>query len=173
MSYNINEHQTHIDRCTKALAIDKNDLDNEVIHQPQLFNEVSQHYVQALAQRDMLKQEVDLAKAQLDTHLRTEYVNEGVKYTEASLANTIIQHPEYQKAVTEHLAWAHLTNAWGALKESFMQRSYALKDLAALYISGYYAEAAIKEPQQGAIARKAANVIERQGAKRARLTGEN
>lgn len=148
--YNIQESHKLLDDYTDALKIDKLALDNELTDHPELLNAIGREYARCMAMRDNKKHDHDLAIAATDKRLRTRYSDEGVKITEARLEKELLEHPAVQNAFTEYAMWKHMTEAWLALKESMNARGYALRDLAALYIAGYYSHAPVKAAEKDA-----------------------
>jgi hypothetical protein len=132
-----------IDEFRKYLKIDKQALDDEVMQQPALFFEVSEAYVQAVAERDALKEE--LAVTDADLYQAVKGSNE--KSTDTFIKSKVQAASDHQKAFTEWLEAKEYADRLGALKDAFFQRSEMLKALGRLYASNYFEQAALKPTQ--------------------------
>jgi preprotein translocase subunit SecA len=126
------------DRYESMLKIDKHALDDELIEQPQYYSDVSQRLATTISYRDEAKAEVEGTRAMIDQQIRREAVENAEKITESAIGNRVIQHPEYQKVQIVYAAWTDRYNRWMGLKESIIQRGYALKDLVALFAADYW-----------------------------------
>ena len=120
------------------LQIDKTELDEELIQQPTLFYKISHELEMILSQRDKAKQHMDVIYAQLDGDYRAELEEEGEKYTEAVIKNSILIDKEHQASMDEYTKWKEKASVLGALKDAFSQRSYMLRDLVSLTVANYY-----------------------------------
>lgn len=129
---------------SESLLIDKYSLDVSIIEQPTVYNNVGVGYANAMSARDFARAELDRAKAEADREVRNQALDDNIRITEAQIANRILEDEIYQAANRDYLNWKALTEKWLVLKESFGQRSYALRDMCQLWISGYYADAAIQ-----------------------------
>lgn len=121
-----------------ALTIDKHALDEELIRQPQYFSDVSDEYALAISERDLAKDELKAEDARLFLLHKRKAEEDGEKTTQDLLNARVAADPAHARAFARSLA-ANVTAArWDGLKESFGQRSHALKDLAKLYETGYF-----------------------------------
>jgi hypothetical protein len=136
----INKSDADLDRLEGGLKIDKYRLDDELIEQAHYYNEVAQRFADAVSYRDEAKAELEGTKAKLALGIRMEYAQANQKITESTVDAQVIAHPEYQNALTALAAWSDRVNRWSGLRDSIHQRGYALKDLSALYIAGYWAD---------------------------------
>jgi hypothetical protein len=126
---------SQLDDFSRRLKVDKNSLDDELVDQPDVFYRVGVQYALAISRRDRAytrRKEVE-GEALLRVRER-----EG-RVTDTQAKELVSADPEVQAAYREYQAWASLASRWEYLKEAFAQRSYVLKDLAALWIAGYYA----------------------------------
>lgn len=127
-----------LEQLKKRLEIDKMSLDDEIIGQPALFYEVSEAYVEAIGTRDMLKEQLATSDAQLDGEVRLDLEKAEVKITEGMVKSEIQISKKHEKAFKAYIAAKTIADKLGVLKDSFEQRSHALKHLANLYVSNYY-----------------------------------
>lgn len=137
---NIQETHKLYEQLNEALKINKDDLDNEWVNQPELFNEAGRSYARCMAQRDQCEQEYKLVQAEVDRRLRELHADS--KPTEVRLKNMVTEHVEVQNAFTEMNMWNHMTEAFKVLKEAYTHRRDALKELVNLHLAGYYGHTA-------------------------------
>lgn len=128
----------------QRLAIDKLSLDDEFVQQPQLFYSVSEAYVEAVALRDTLKEELSTVDAELDGLVREEFEKRELKATEAMVKGEIQIHPKHKKAFDKWIAAKTEADKLAALKEAFHQRSFMLRDLASLYVANYFDQSSVQ-----------------------------
>jgi hypothetical protein len=122
------------------LRIDRNALDVALEIQPDMFYRVSKNLVLCISKRDAAKQELQEIESAVDAQIRRD----------ASIAGEKVTNPEVESlkgldkgvlVAKEELAALNLrVGKWSALKEAFLQRSYALKELVALYSANYYGD---------------------------------
>lgn len=127
-----------VDEFKKYLAINKADLDEELIRQPTLFHEVSEAYTLAASERDAIKEDMAVIDAELDAEVRGKFEKAGNKYTEAMVKNEVQSHALHRQAFEVHAKAKLLADKLQALKDSFHQRRYMLQELCTLYATGYF-----------------------------------
>lgn len=147
------------DKYKAKLVIDKHSLDNEGVAQAQLFADIAEKHVECASHRDEAYQNYKTTEAQQNLRMRQDALDEGRKVTETMLESLVITSRPYQIAKDAHLTWKALADKWEALRESAAQRSYILKDLAALWLGGYYSSASTNASQ---------NVVEKRVAQEVR-----
>lgn len=133
-----------VDELRELLAIDKHSLDDEIQKQPQLFFKVSEAQVSAAARRDYLKEEIKRVDAELHAKHRRLIEKTGSRATDAAVTAAIQADPDHQRAVDAHINAAKEADLLVALKESFSQRSYMLRDLATLFVANYFESSSMK-----------------------------
>lgn len=131
------------------LKIDKNNLDEAIQRQPLLYYEVAQKHALAVSQRDEKYDAVKVTDALLSLEIRERFNEEGVKATEALVTAKVLEHTEHSKVVTDHMRAKYIADELLALKESFSQRSYMLRELVELYVSGYYTSDSVQPKRLG------------------------
>ena len=122
----------------RALRIDEDDLDSNLVSQPGLFYQVAESLVAANARRDTLKLRVEEVTAELDQSIRAEAAATETKITEAGIQNQLRTLPRIKDLRQEYVDACAESERWGALKEAYHQRSYMLKELVALQLSQLY-----------------------------------
>jgi hypothetical protein len=126
------------DKLKQQIIIDKHGLDEELVHQPHLFQRVAENYAWAVSFRDDARQNLKLTESNVSLQLRRTAVEEHEKLTESGIEARIHVDPKYSAMYEDWLSWKAIAEQWEALRESYAQRAYALKDLVALYVAGYY-----------------------------------
>lgn len=131
------------------LAINKSELDDEVIRQPVLFYTISEQLTDAIAERDAAKEELAATDADLDGQWRKKLAaTKGTaRVTEKQVENHVLTSAAHEKAFDDYLKAKTRADKLLALKEAFQQRSYMLRDLVSLYSANYYEVSAIKPTQ--------------------------
>lgn len=133
-----------IEALKDRLLINKHGLDDEFIQQPSLFFEVSETYVLAVSTRDALKEELATVDAELDGVMRKAAEKRSERITEPQVKMAIQSHPKHTSASNNYLEAKEAAALLEALKESFSQRSYMLRDLASLYVANYYEQSSMQ-----------------------------
>lgn len=130
----------------EKLKIDKNDLDEELIQQSQLYYEAGSQYAKAASRSAFLKEQLRKVQSEVDLEIRAQAIEAGDKVTETMVYNKSILDPRYKQAFYEYATSCQEVDEMSALKEAFSQRAYLLKDLVALYLNGYFISNAEKIP---------------------------
>lgn len=127
-------------RLESAIKIDKHALEDTLLEHPNLFGEVAQSLSYAISVRDELKLRIKKLEADLDADIRLELEGDGKKVTENAVQRAIQSDSKFDKLQYDLLDANSAVGRWEALKETYIQRSYATKDLVALYLAHYYSE---------------------------------
>ncbi len=129
-----------LDEFRGYLKIDRDALDEAIIMQSDLYYRVSRMFVLAVSKKDKLKEEIAIVDANLDMDLREEAANKkkGEKVTEGAIRGQIAAHRAHIESIREYLDARREMEELQALKDAFSQRGYMLRELARLYIAGYY-----------------------------------
>lgn len=123
-----------------AIKIDKHSLDECVMQQPELFYRVAEKLALEISLRDELKDKLTVVQAEVDELVRMDAAKNETKVTESAIKNLVVQHPD---VVSVRNTLARLNKSVGllqALKESYSQRSYMLKELVSLFLASYYGD---------------------------------
>ena len=151
----------------RQLMIDKHKLDDELIQQPDRYRSAAEHYAMAVSLRDEAKDKMKVVEAQLYLKHRQSFDAKDKKPTEAEVNAMVTVDPLRIKARNEHLQRQLAADQWEALKDSFSQRSYVLKDLVALHLAGYFASSSVSAPANDVLEARA-DKAKRAMAERAR-----
>lgn len=155
----------------EALRIDEHALEEALRDQPSLFYRVSSAYAMEISRRDAAKQALQDVEAEADLGVRREAQAEERKITEGEVRAMVQIDGGVVRARARFNQLVETVGRLGALKEAFQQRSYALKDLAGLYVANYYtasensaASGAVRQ-QSAESARRAMNEARRSGGR--------
>lgn len=131
------------------LTIDRDDLDGELVRHPQMYWEASEASVLAASRRDGMKQSMDQLDASLFKRLRIKLVSKGEKDTDTAVKAAVERHPEHKQAVEDYLESVKAAALAEAFKWAVDQRGKALRELASLYVSNYYAADSARSKSAG------------------------
>ena len=121
-----------------ALRIDEHALEKALRDQPVMFYRVANAYALEISRRDAAKQALQDAEAEADLNARDRARRADQKITEGEIRATIQTDGQVAQAQAALARRSERAAKLAALKEAFQQRSYALKDLAGLYVANYY-----------------------------------
>lgn len=164
-----------LDQYSQFVEIDKHNLDSCCVDQTRVYRDVGLEFASATSFRDLAKFELDKVKAECDKFIRQDAAINNERITEAQVAAKILEELEYQKANDEFLEWKMVTEKWTALKDSFTQRAYMLRELCQLWMAHYWEDKVIEPARAEAVDRLAASarVAEAKARLHRRLSQEN
>lgn len=132
------------DELKSELEIKPYDLETELINQPQIYDEVCEKYAEAVAIRDYKKDCLNKVESELYDEYAEQLKEEGERVTEKAVSVRVSQDKKYRKA-QKSLREAKLeVDKWGALKESFYQRSHMLRDLVNIFVTNFRMDSEVK-----------------------------
>lgn len=123
------EPASELEQYRSYLRIDRDDLDTSLMEQPEMFHHVANACVEAGARRDEAKLELEELLAELDQSVRARALKDDEKLTETALQNRLREMPRVQEAQRRYLETRKEADRWLALKESYQQRSFMLREL--------------------------------------------
>lgn len=141
--FNEKKFQAELERLRSGLMVDKHSLDDELMRQPQRFEEVGEAMAMAQAERDYAKEELIQLDAELFAKHRRKIEKSGVRATEALIAAAVNQDPKHQKGISNRIEAQRRLELLSAIKESFNQRSYMIRDLCSLFTASYFERTAV------------------------------
>jgi len=97
----------------------------------------SEKWVNAVAERDRLKESLDVLKAELDAKYRIK-LYDGKKPTEVSIAAIITTNDDYKLAQWTLIDANEAVNLLASAKAAFGHRKKALEGLTQLWLGGYF-----------------------------------
>lgn len=125
------------------LIILEDGIDKTVREHPAKFYSVSSRHAMAAAIRDTAKNDLVEARSGAYIRLRTSEEDAGKKRTEAHL-NALVETDDEVLEKTRLLALRSLeASQVGTLKDAYIQRSFAIRDLASLTVHNYLASSTI------------------------------
>jgi hypothetical protein len=117
------------------LKIDDDNLDDCLVEQPEYFYQAAMTLTEANAARDGLKLELKEVLAELDGDIRARLAAANEKATETGIANELRTLPRIKELERKCLEASRKAEAAAALRDAYVQRSYALKDLNAIQLA--------------------------------------
>lgn len=136
------------------LAINEDNLDKELIEQPNLFYYVGKFCAAAIFERDKKDNEIDTFQAKLDRDIRNNAISNSERITETQIKSTILRNEPYLRHLSEMNELKRMVNEWTALRDAYQQRSYVLLKMVDLYVSGYYGQVTGRTERNDAIERR-------------------
>jgi hypothetical protein len=121
----------------KKIMIDPDDLDVELVSQSNNYWHAAAGFAMALSLRDKAKNNLDVAEAELNLHFRQKATD---KPTEAQLKAMVTADELRQQHVDDYISAKLLADKWLALRDSFTQKGYALRELAEQRKANYFGE---------------------------------
>lgn len=119
------------------LRIDDDDLDQCLVEQPGYFFNAAEALSMANSEREAKKLELKEVIAELDQDIRRQALENEEKLSENSIANRLTTLPRIKALQRELLALAKTAEDYAALKDAYIQRSYALKDLVSIQLARF------------------------------------
>ena len=124
------------------LVIDVNNLDTELLMQPQLYAKYGEELAKTKTKMDKLKDKLELVRAELDTDIRkdpTLYgLEKGKKPTEAQIQSLILQQPEYKRALDRYYKVKEKYETLKVAVTAMEQRKSALENIVRLIALQYF-----------------------------------
>jgi hypothetical protein len=133
-----------LQQMSDGMQIDKHALDEALILQVHNFHQVSERLAIEISLRDAAKDELKVVEAEVDEVVRADAAESEKKITETAIKNAVAAHRDVIKAQKEFARLAKSVGLLQALKESYLQRSYALKELVTLYMANYFGEGSVE-----------------------------
>ncbi len=122
------------------IAIDETALDIEWLDQPRLMLKYCKHAARARRIMDRTKEALEVCKAQVDKHVRTDPEKFGImKLTEATVQGAILLHEDYIDAMSKYIDTKYEYEVASLALRSFEQRKSALENLVRLHGMSYFA----------------------------------
>jgi len=149
----------------KWVIIDRDDLDKELTHNPEMMMRSHQALGEAQSRRDLLKGNVKAAWVIARDVCRKVKINDKAP-TVAQVDDAAEQNVQYREAVTLHHGADEDVKAWAAVVRGVEDRSSMLRKLAEFELSDRYASSAVKEDAASDRMRKARRAAEKDKSKK-------
>lgn len=124
-----------------GIKIDENALEDALQAQPELFYHVAKELALQISKRDQAKQRLAEVEAKIELDIRRKASDEDRKITDKTVAAEVTTDEDVIEASRDFFKLSGIVGQLGALKDAYIQRSYVLKDMTALYIQNYYGQA--------------------------------
>jgi len=123
----------------KDISIDPSALDTEWIRQPALIFSYSEETAKAKKELDLLRERVDVCRAELSKKIRTEPESFGItKLTESVVESTVILQPEYQELMQKFIEKKFDVEVLSSAVKALDQKKSALENLVKLLSLSYF-----------------------------------
>lgn len=134
----------------EKMAIDKFDLDTMWVDQPETYPDIADRLALEISRRDRPDLLADV-EGGIDTEIhgtpkRTWRKNGAKKPTGTAIKNMVRADKRWKKADELSASLIKTSVYTQALKETFMQRRYALENLTTLHVSGYGMDSVLAAP---------------------------
>jgi len=122
------------------MSIQPDELDMEWLDQPKLMVKYSAKLAEAKERRDLMKEEIDLIRAELDRDIREDPEKFGmVKLTETAVSNCILTMDDYKDAQEQLRRSNYDVNVLQGVVQAIEQRKSALENMVRLLNQNYFA----------------------------------
>lgn len=122
------------------MKIEPDELDLEWLGQPQLMVKYSAKLAEAKERRDLMKEEVDLMRAECDRDIRKAPEKFGLeKITETAVSNAILTIDDYKDAQEQLRRANYDVNVLQGVVSAIEQRKAALENMVRLLGQNYFA----------------------------------
>jgi len=148
-----------------ALRIDKFNLDDELVNNPELVQRVGEQVEMAISRRDEANLDLKNAMAALDAVLREEAGDK--KLTEKAIEQQINDSVKIIDMRKNIIRLTEKVGRWQALRESYRDRSSALKGLCSLHATNYFVVNSGSPYRREAVSRQADDIRAKAGEERA------
>lgn len=127
------------DRMVEGLSVDQYALDEELIKNGKNFHAIADAVALATSRRDAASDEIKQVEAEVDRLIRQSMADGSTpKMPEDGIKRSITLHADVIAARARLRIREEEMNRLIALKESYNQRSYAIKDLVSLQLAAYF-----------------------------------
>ena len=131
------------------LRIDQDALEECLVAQPDLYAKWSTAHAQAIKERDMAKEALNVVKADLDMKIRKSWEILGFdkKPTDMAITTWICAQEEYKDANFHLIEATYSVNVLEGAKWAFQHRKDSLDNLTKLFLSNYYSDSKAVGPE--------------------------
>lgn len=126
------------DELEAALAIDKFNLDDDIVQQPELYRIVSQRYESEVSKRDAAKQALTEIEANTDAEIRNAAAKHNERVTENDIKSQVAVHREVLAAKQDLHILNQSVGQLKGLEKAYDHRMKALDLLVRLHGSQYF-----------------------------------
>ena len=154
----------NLERFRQQLVIDKDDLDQCLMNQPELVWHVADAHSLAVAEFDAAKLDLEIAEAEEAQKIRDHAAKMEEKITEGGVKEELTLIKRIQTLRRDNIERKRIVAEWAGLKEAFDNRKYMLREIVPMYLSKFGTGTITPRPRDAL----AENVRQRAGEARAR-----
>lgn len=136
--------QELLEKGKDYLHIDRGNLDRVIMEQPVLYEKIGRAAAIAKSYSDSCYDNLKRTDAEVSLLLRQDLENEGRRVTESTLQSMVMASEEHKQAFEKSVRARRLSEEVAALRDSFIQRSYMIKELVQLFVSDYFSISSVK-----------------------------
>ena len=133
-----------IDAFRESLKVDKHNLDAMLMEQPMLQQHVSEMAAEVSSMRDSAKERLSRVDAQVAKKLRNQLMIEEGKVSEARIDREVPLTKEHKEAFFIYNELVALSTKWDALKDTFRNRAFVIRDFVSLYTANYFTDTSFR-----------------------------
>lgn len=127
----------------EALIIDKDNLDVELVGQPQLLQSAGECSAKATSLKDGAKLTLDTTMAEADTRVREKMEFEDERITEPKVEKAVLIDDKVQAARKAYIKAKQWEAELSSLKDAFTSRGFVLRDLVQLWTASFYSDSSV------------------------------
>lgn len=141
-------YDEYIEEITDDSSIEIDNLGKAVLIQASLFLKWSTRAANAVHEKKMLKNRLNVIKSQLELKIRRNPPKDLGKLTEGTVTALVVTDPEYMQAEEEYLEAETFANEMLNAKQAMEEKRDALKNAKDLYTTGYWATKPVPDMQE-------------------------
>lgn len=149
------------------LKINPENIDQELIEQPSNYYDIADALALAKSRRDLQKDEYKTVEASLKLHIRDRRERDGEKVTDKLIEDLVQVHPDRLRAYEEYVETEREVGRLEALRDSFRDRGFMLRELAELHLGGMTQQNSVRGPDYAKRELEAVRVEREMAEKRA------
>ena len=153
------------------IRIDKYNLDEECVIQPELYQEISEAHALACADRDTAKESLAVTDSIEADCIRRQWDKEGIRFSEVKVGDAVQRSDAHKEAYRD---WSYKVKRAAYLQSllaSADQRSKMLRELGQLYSAGYWDKVTSGKGKTSSDNARA--TAGREGMRQARMRGDD
>lgn len=134
----------NVDTFRESLVVDKHNLDAMLMEQPMLQQHASEMAAEVSSMRDSAKERLSRVDAQVAKKLRKQLMIEEGKVSEARIDREVPLTEEHKEAFFIYNELTALSVKWDALKDTFRNRAFVIRDFVSLYTANYFTDTSFR-----------------------------
>ena len=132
------------------LEIDFDNLAQNWADQQSFYMKYGEEHANKIRDRDKLKEQLDIVKAERGAYIREHWENEGLikPLTVDGVKDYVTIDPQVRSAVSDLINANHEMNVLQVAKSAFEHRKKALESLTQLFLIGYFSKPRLQETKK-------------------------